>query len=100
MLADDNVLSINNIKTMSLQNWSPNYLSSIPYHLQLKEVIEKAMNEGRLSDGTVLLQPQLVGVKSLFQKNYAVKAYNLLVTEGKIFYQKGTGYLCAIKLGN
>lgn len=77
---------------MSLQNWSPNYLSSIPYHLQLKNVLQTAIDEGRLSDENILPNPQFIGVKSFFQKDYATKAYDLLVKEGKLSFLHGRGY--------
>ena len=81
-----------NFIDMSFQNWSPNYLSAIPYHLQLKNILQKAIDEGRLSESTLLPQPQVVGVKSFFQKNYAIKAYDLLVEEGKLNYLLESGY--------
>lgn len=77
---------------MSLQNWSPNFLSNIPYHLQLKNVLQKAIDEGRLADCSLLPDPHSIGVKSYFQKGYAIKAYDLLVADGKLCYLLGRGY--------
>lgn len=73
-------------------NWSPNYLSTIPYHLQLRQIILRAIDEGRFLDGTILPQPHLVGQTSMFQKTYALKAYQMLVDEGKLIYSSDIGY--------
>ena len=79
-----------------ITNWSPNYLSNIPYHLQLKDIILRAIADGRFADDPVLPQPREVGVNSWFQKAYAAKAYRLLMQEGKLKYIGGIGY-CIVK---
>lgn len=78
-----------------ITNWSPNYLSVMPYHLQLKDVILRAIDEGRFSDVTILPKPHRIGVSSLFQKEYALKAFDLLVNEGKLKRIHGSAYCLA-----
>lgn len=73
-------------------NWSPNYLSATPYHLQLRNMLLKAIEEDRFKSDITLPQPQQFLVRSLFQKAYALKAYDLLVEEGKLGYTAETGY--------
>jgi len=75
-----------------ITNWSPNYISTLPYHLQLKDILLKAIEDGRFEDNTILPQPKKVGVSSVFQKEYALKAYDLLVKEGTLMYVNGLGY--------
>jgi len=75
-----------------ITHWSPNYLSVMPYHLQLKAIILRAIDEGRFSDVTFLPKPNQIGVSSLFQKEYAVRAFDLLVDEGKLKWVHGRGY--------
>ena len=75
-----------------ITNWSPNYLSVMPYHLQLKDVILRAIEDGRFSDVAILPKPNQIGVSSLFQKEYAVRAFDLLVHEGKLQWMQGRGY--------
>ncbi len=71
-----------------ITNWSPNYLSVMPYHLQLKDVILRAIEEGRFSDVAILPKRHQTGVSSLFQKEYA----DLLVHEGTLQWMQGRGY--------
>jgi len=75
-----------------IYRWSPNFLSTLPYHLQLKDVISKAIEEGRFPCDTSLAKLRRLGIGSLFQKEYVKKAYELLVTEGKLTYISGRGY--------
>ena len=59
---------------------------------QTRFVLQKAIEEGRLSECSILPDPNAIGVKSYFQKDYAIKAYNLLVEDGKLSYLLGRGY--------
>lgn len=79
-----------------ISNWSPNYLSATPYHLQLKNIMLKAIEDGRFSYGAFLPDPQKVAVRSLFQRAYAIKAYDLLVKEGTLAHVTGRGY-CLVR---
>lgn len=80
-----------------LHSWSPNYLSTMPYHLQLKEVIQRAMRDGRCPRHTVLPAPETLGTRSRFQKAYAIKAYALLMDEGCLSYAPDSG--CYVAAG-
>ena len=82
-----------------IYGWSPNLLSTIPYHLQLKVVICRAIEDGRFPQDTPLSQLRRIGTSSLCRREYVRKAYELLVAEGKLSYIPGRGF-CVVNISS